>query len=78
MHGQATTWERVGDGGGVMTARFCPVCGTTLWWTLSGMDGVAVAVGAFADPAFPAPIRSIYEDRAHAWVEISGLTERGR
>lgn len=75
-HGEASVWERVGDEGGVMTARFCPRCGSTVWWTLTGMEGVAVAVGAFADPEFPGPTRSIYEDRAHRWVELRGILER--
>jgi hypothetical protein len=29
---------------------------------------VAVAVGNFADPAFPAPRISLYERRRHPWV----------
>jgi len=39
-----------------LTFRFCPVCGSTVYWTGEGFPGyVAVAIGAFADPAFPAP-----------------------
>jgi hypothetical protein len=30
---------------------------------------VAVPVGAFADPAFPAPTRSVWESRRHPWLE---------
>lgn len=29
-----------------------------------------VAVGAFADPAFPPPQDSVYECRRHAWVRL--------
>ena len=29
-----------------------------------------VAVGAFADPDFPAPEDSVYESRKHAWVQL--------
>ncbi len=37
------------------------------------MPGVtAIAVGAFADPAFPAPRFSVYEDRKHKWVAVLG------
>jgi hypothetical protein len=39
-------------------------------------DVVAIAVGAFADPKFPAPVRSIYEERAHGWVALTGIRER--
>ena len=33
---------------------------------------VAVPVGAFADPAFPPPTVSGYEERRHRWVEVTG------
>ena len=33
-------------------------------------DFVAVAVGAFADPGFPAPRISVYEERKHGWVTL--------
>lgn len=29
---------------------------------------IAIPVGAFADPAFPAPTVSVYEGRMHSWV----------
>jgi hypothetical protein len=59
------------------TFTFCPVCGTTLLWRMAeAPDVVAVAVGAFADPRFPAPVRSVYEERAHDWVTLTGLLER--
>jgi hypothetical protein len=29
---------------------------------------VAVAVGAFADPAFPAPAQAVYAEHRHRWV----------
>ena len=31
---------------------------------------IAMPVGVFADPSFPAPIRSIYENRMHEWVSL--------
>jgi hypothetical protein len=33
-------------------------------------DLVAVPVGAFADPSFPAPRISVYESRRHPWVQL--------
>jgi hypothetical protein len=33
---------------------------------------VAVPVGAFADPTFPAPKFSVYEHRKHPWVVVLG------
>jgi hypothetical protein len=34
---------------------------------------IAVAVGAVADPGFPAPGVSVYESRRHAWVQMPGV-----
>jgi len=69
VSGTATEYLRVGDQGARFRFRFCPVCGTTVFHTEDGVENrVSVAVGAFADPTFPAPGRSIYECRRHAWV----------
>ena len=71
IEGRATRFVRVGDSGGNATFHFCPTCGATVYWELDGMPGfVAVAVGAFADPGFPSPTFSVYEDRCHPWVAM--------
>ena len=69
--GRATDYLRVGDHGARFIFRFCPVCGTTLFHTEEGRTGsVSVAVGAFADPDFPAPQDSVYDRRRHKWVQL--------
>lgn len=70
--GAATEHVRVGDQGAAFRFRFCPVCGTTVFHTEEGQEqtSVAVAVGAFADPGFPAPQDSVYECRRHPWVRL--------
>ncbi len=69
--GRATEYVRVGDQGAKFRFRFCPVCGTTVFHTEDGVEGsVSVAVGAFADPAFPAPQDSVYDCRRHPWVQL--------
>ena len=72
VSGSATKFVRRGDQGARFTFHFCPVCGTTVFHTEEGREEtvVSVAVGAFADPAFPAPQVSVYECRRHAWVEL--------
>lgn len=73
---EGTTAERVrvGDSGGRATMRFCPTCGSTVYWTLDALpDFVAVAVGAFADPAFPAPTVSVYDELRHPWAAMPAL-----
>ena len=33
-------------------------------------DTIAIPIGAFADPTFPAPRVSVYEARRHSWVTV--------
>ena len=70
--GRATEYVRAGDQGSRFRFRFCPVCGTNLFHTEEGREGagVAVAVGAFADPTFPAHEDSVYDCRRHSWVQL--------
>lgn len=71
ISGAATEYVRAGDQGAKFAFRFCPVCGTTVFHTEEGVnDSVSVAVGALADPTFPAPRVSIYECRRHPWVQL--------
>lgn len=76
ISGKSTSFTRPGDSGGTVTFHFCPDCGSTVYWQLSSVaDAIAVAVGAFADPAFPAPRVSVYERRRHDWVDLAGLPD---
>jgi len=71
VFGNATEYVRTGERGARFRFRFCPVCGTTLFHTEEGREGgVSVAVGAFADPDFPAPEVSVYDSRRHPWVRL--------
>ncbi len=73
VSGESRTWSHTGDSGRRADFRFCPRCGSTVVYVSEGMPGVtAVALGAFADPSFPAPRHSGYEERKHPWVEILG------
>jgi hypothetical protein len=67
----AREYVRVGDDGGRITFRFCPECGSTVYYSIDiEPDLVGVPVGAFADPTFPAPTYSVYEARRHAWARV--------
>jgi hypothetical protein len=68
IEGRASQWTRRGDSGGAATFGFCPVCAATVFWTPEGADFIYVAVGAFADPSFPPPHVSVYEERRHPWT----------
>ena len=74
--GPSSRYERAGDSGGVSVFHFCAVCGTTLYWEPRALAGfVVVAVGAFADPAFPPPTISVYEERRHRWLPLPAAIE---
>ena len=70
--GRETTTRRLADSGRGLTFHFCPDCGGTVYWEPEFRpDSVAVAVGAFADPSFPAPEKEVYENRAHPWAKFA-------
>ncbi|MBL6615123.1 MAG: GFA family protein [Reyranella sp.] len=67
--GEASAFHRQGDSGAGLTFHFCPKCGSTVFWENERLpDIVSVAVGAFADPAFPPPVRTVWTRTKHAWV----------
>jgi hypothetical protein len=71
ISGQGTEFVRIGDEGTQATFTFCPKCGATVFYVLEDFnDAIAIPVGAFADPGFPAPAFSVYEDRMHSWVAM--------
>jgi hypothetical protein len=72
LGGVSKEYVRIGDEGNRVTSSFCPECGATVHYSVEGYDveAIAVPVGAFPDPDFPAPAFSVYEDRMHAWVSV--------
>ncbi len=71
ISGLSTVYLRVGDSGAPISFHFCPTCGATVYYDLDQLpEMIAVPVGAFADPSFPAPKVSVYEERRHAWAGI--------
>ncbi len=74
--GEATTFSRPTAIGNQFHEHFCPKCGTTLyWWSDKNPGLIGIAVGAFADPAFPKPQRSVWEQSCHDWVDMSVAQE---
>jgi hypothetical protein len=71
IEGRSTAYVRTADSGSRVTFHFCPDCGATVHYELEALpDAIAIPLGAFADPTFPAPRISIYEARRHAWVGL--------
>ena len=70
VSGASTAFRQQSESGRSVTLRFCPICGSTVYWEAEGFPGlIAVAVGSFADPDFPAPRYSVWERRRHRWIE---------
>jgi hypothetical protein len=70
IEGRSREYVRVGESGQARF-QFCGECGATVFWQTDALPGfVTVAVGAFADPSFPPPHVSVYEERQHAWVRL--------
>jgi hypothetical protein len=77
ISGRSTEFARVGDEGHTARFHFCPTCGATVYYAFDDLpEIVAVPVGAFADPSFPAPRVSVYEARRHGWVVVPEDAER--
>jgi hypothetical protein len=81
IEGRSETFVKVADSGNRATFHFCPECGSDVYYEIDGKfddkfnDLVAIPVGAFDDPYFASPAYSVWEERKHDWVEISGDVE---
>jgi hypothetical protein len=75
--GRASEYVRTSDDGEERTFSFCPTCGATVYYVVgTETEAIAVPVGAFADPGFPPPTRSVWERRRHPWVTPPPGAER--
>jgi hypothetical protein len=76
IEGRSTEYVRISDHGESRTFHFCPECGATVHYRLATLpDVIAVPIGAFADPSFPAPTVSVFESRQHPWLAVPGAME---
>ncbi len=76
ISGTAKEFTHVAASGGNIHNYFCPQCGSTVYWKLRNLPAlIAVAVGAMADPNYPAPVLSVFEQSKHEWVRIYGAVE---
>jgi hypothetical protein len=69
VDGPNSTFVRHCPEGRIIEFRFCPSCGSTVYWRADLLpDLIGVAVGLFDDPAFPEPTSSIFERNRFPWV----------
>ncbi len=74
IEGRSNGWSQRGDSGNRTTFHFCPDCGSDVHYEIEGKFDrlVAIPMGALDDPYSIAPAFSVWEERKHDWVEISG------
>ena len=76
ISGTAKAFTREAASGGEVHTYFCPNCGSTIYWKADNLPSlIGVAVGALADPKNPAPLRLVFEQSKHDWVQIGGAVE---
>ena len=69
--GEPRIYLRVADSGLDVAIRFCPECGTSVYWTADiRPEHVGVAVGCFGEPGFVEPARVIWCESKHPWVRF--------
>ena len=70
--GETRTYARGADSGYAIAFHFCPECGSNVYWEASRFPQYyGVAVGAFADPNFPLPDFSVWEESMHRWLDLT-------
>jgi hypothetical protein len=86
LAGDERHYTRQAESGRLIQFHFCPICGSTLYWT--GVDqpidnGIGIAAGCFADPHFPAPQLIAWTQHQADWLHFPAdipaiLTQRDR
>ncbi len=70
IEGESTLYSRPTDSGYTVDSHFCPICGSTVYWDLSGFpDVIGVALGMFGDPSYPPPTIAVWERTRHPWTD---------
>lgn len=76
IEGEEKIYGRIADSGFTIRFHFCPNCGSSVFWEGDrGPDYYGIAVGCFADPGFPPPVYSSYEEAMHPWLGVSTAKE---
>ncbi|TAX62911.1 GFA family protein [Rhizobium ruizarguesonis] len=71
MSGASSSYVRSGDSGRSIEFKFCPECGSTVFWMPEfRIDLIAVALGCFADPSSLTPTQSVYGESRLPWVSF--------
>ena len=79
FEGPSNIYTRVAASGFAVHFHFCPMCGTSVYWISDKRpESLGVAVGCFADPAYPAPTSSSWEESIAPWLGLPPEARRLR
>ena len=76
IEGEHKIYGRGADSGFEIRFHFCPSCGSSVFWEGDrGPEYCGIAIGCFADPSFPPPVYSAYENAMHSWLDVTTAKE---
>ena len=79
IEGEHKIYGRIADSGFEIRFHFCPNCGSSVFWEGDRSPTTCgIAVGCFADPNFPTPTSSGWEESMHPWLGLPPDTARFR
>ena len=79
ISGASKLFTRSSDAGRSVEIRFCPECGSSVYWTGSNApvsDGIGIAAGCFADPEFPGPDVVAWCAHKYSWASFPPHAEQ--
>ena len=77
IEGISRIYSRSADSGFEIHFHFCPDCGSNVYWMASRFPRhYGIAVGAFADPDFPEPSFSVWQESMHRWLSLPDRIEQ--
>jgi hypothetical protein len=72
LTGRVSEYVKSADSGNSINRRFCPVCGSAVFHTRDGMEGlVVVRASSLDDPETVTPERAIYVSSAVSWDPVN-------
>ena len=72
LSGKTTEYVKKADSGNLINRRFCPTCGSAIFHTREGLEGmVVVRTSSLDDPEQAPPDRVIYVDSALSWDHVN-------
>jgi hypothetical protein len=71
LKGRVTEFQKTADSGNSISRFFCPLCGSAIYHTRDGMEGLVVLrSSSLDDPEIVTPERVIYTGSAVSWDHI--------